>query len=92
MRPREVSHDRQMVVTAEEDHLIGQVVDRLLTQFPQVPQATVQETVGSILDRFDDAPIRDFVPLFVETAHQGELADLAGADGASRACPAAQPG
>ncbi len=85
MRPREVSHDRQMVVTAEEDHLIGQVVDRLPTQFPQVPQATVQETVGSILHRFDDAPIRDFVPLFVERHTKEKLANLAGADGASRA-------
>lgn len=67
-----------MVVTGEEDRLIGQVVDRLLTEFPQVPPATVQHTVGSVHHRFDNAPIRDFVPLFVERHTKVELAKLSG--------------
>ncbi|MGB5112603.1 MAG: hypothetical protein WBO08_13690 [Mycobacterium sp.] len=71
-------HDHQMVTT-EEDRLIGQVVDRLLAQFPQVPPATVEDTVGSVHHRFDDAPIRDFVPLFVERHTKDKLANLAGA-------------
>ena len=54
-----------MVVSAEEHRLIGQVADRLLAGFPQVPQDTVHELVGSSHHRFDEAPIRDFVPLFV---------------------------
>ncbi len=41
--------------------------------------------MGSVLHRFDDAPIRDFVPLFVERHTKEKLANLAGADGASRA-------
>lgn len=68
-----------MVVSAEEDRLIGQVVDRLLAGFPQVPQDTVHEMVGSSHHRFDDAPIRDFVPLFVERHTKEKLASLAGA-------------
>lgn len=67
-----------MVVSAEEDRLIGQVVDRLLAGFPQVPQDTVHEMVGSVHHRFDDAPIRDFVPLFVERHTKEKLANLAG--------------
>lgn len=65
-----------MVVTAEEHRMIGQVVDRLLNQFPQVPPATVQDAVGSVHHQFDDAPIRDFVPLFVERHTKVELAKL----------------
>ncbi|HVQ53026.1 MAG TPA: hypothetical protein VMS92_23570 [Mycobacterium sp.] len=67
-----------MVVSAEEDRLIGQVVDRLLAGFPQVPQDTVHEIVGSIHHRFDDAKIRDFVPLFVERHTKEKLATLDG--------------
>ena len=66
-------------MSAEEDRMIGQVVDRLVVQFPQVPHLTVQETVGSVHHRFDEAPIRDFVPLFVERHTKEKLADLAGA-------------
>lgn len=68
-----------MVVSAEEDRLIGQVVDRLLAGFPHVPQDTVHELVGSVHHRFDNAPIRDFVPLFVERHTKEKLANLAGA-------------
>jgi hypothetical protein len=69
----------RMVVTAGEDRLIGQVVDRLLAGFPQVPADTVHEIVGSVHHRFADAPIRDFVPLFVERHTKEKLANLAGA-------------
>jgi hypothetical protein len=41
-----------------------------------VPHLTVQETVGSVHHRFDEAPIRDFVPLFVERHTKEKLADL----------------
>ena len=68
-----------MVATVEEDRLIEQMVDRLVAQFPQVPPATVQDTVGAARHRFDAAPIRDFVPLFVERHTKEKLADLAGA-------------
>jgi hypothetical protein len=59
--------------------LIGQVVDRLLAGSPHVPADTVHEIVGSVHHRFADAPIRDFVPLFVERHTKEKLANLAGA-------------
>lgn len=73
-----VLQDSWMVVSAEEDRLIGQVVNRLVEGFPQVPQDTVHEIVGSIHHRFDEATIRDFVPLFVERHTKEKLASLAG--------------
>lgn len=72
------AHAGGMVVAAEEQRMIGQVVDRLRTQFPPVPPTTVQETVGSVHHRFDAAPIRDFVPLFVERHTRAELGRLSG--------------
>ena len=68
-----------MVVSTEEDRLIGQVVDRLLAGFPQLPADTVHEIVGSVHHRFDEAKIRDFVPLFVERHTKEKLENLAGA-------------
>lgn len=72
-----MAQDGEMVVSAEEDRLIGQVVDRLLAGFPQVPQDSVHEIVGSVHHRFDKAKIRDFVPLFVERHTKEKLAHLA---------------
>lgn len=66
-----------MVISADEDRLIGQVVDRLCARFPHVPSGTVYEIVGSVRHRFDEAPIRDFVPLFVERHTKETLAHLA---------------
>lgn len=68
-----------MGVSAEEDRLIGQVVDRLRAGFPQVPVATVHEMVATMHHRFDQAKIRDFVPLFVERHTKDKLAHLVGA-------------
>lgn len=47
--------------------------------FPQVPEGTVHEMVGMMHHRFDQAKIRDIVPLFVERHTKEELAHLAGA-------------
>lgn len=68
-----------MGVSAEEDRLIGQVADRLRAGFPEVPADTVHEMVGTMHHRFDQAKIRDFVPLFVERHTKEKLAHLAGA-------------
>jgi hypothetical protein len=67
-----------MVISAEEDRQIGQVLDRLITGFPDVPADTVHKIVGAVRQRFDRAKIRDFVPLFVERHTKEKLADLAG--------------
>ncbi len=54
------------VETAHEQRQIDQVVVRLTELFPYVPDHVITETVDSTYHRFDDARIREFVPLFVE--------------------------
>lgn len=54
------------VGTAEEQRQIDQVVDRLTELFPYMPDHVITDTVDSAHRRFDDARIREFVPLFVE--------------------------
>lgn len=44
-----------------------------------MPADTVHEMVGTMHHRFDQAKIRDFVPLFVERHTKEKLAHLAGA-------------
>ena len=72
-----MAHDDSMVDRNEEERLIEQVVDRLLTLYPSVPEHTAREVVGSVHGRFDRAKIRDFVPLFVERESKETLAVLA---------------
>lgn len=57
--------------------MIGQVVDRLHQGFPGVPGETVLDVVGAVRGHFVGAPIRDFVPLFVERQARATLARLA---------------
>jgi hypothetical protein len=51
---------------AEEQRQIADVVDRLIEEFPYVPDHVITETVDAAHRRFDLARIREFVPLFVE--------------------------
>ncbi len=51
---------------AEEQRLIADVVNRLAEAFPYVPDHVITETVDAAHRRFDQARIREFVPLFVE--------------------------
>jgi hypothetical protein len=44
-----------------------------------VPEDTVHEVVGSVHHRFDDVPIRDFVPLFAESLGSISVAGELGA-------------
>jgi len=59
---------------AEED-AIRQVAPRLTRQFPNLPADEVQRTVYGKYGSFDDSPVRDFVPVLVERASRGRLAE-----------------
>jgi Rad3-related DNA helicase len=73
--------DAMVVILTEEDRLIQQLIDRLLNVYPRVSERTVTELVGSVHGRFDQAKIRDFIPLFVERRTKEKLAALtAGVD------------
>lgn len=56
-----------------EDAAIEHVIDRLVSQFPDVPENVVQETVTEIHDSFDQAPVRDFVAVIVEHDAKDQL-------------------
>jgi hypothetical protein len=59
---------------AEED-AIRQVAARLAQQFPDLPDDEVERAVYGKYGSFDDSPVRDFVPMLVERASRGRLAE-----------------
>ena len=62
---------------SDEDRAINEVVDRLAKQFPHVSADKVAVVVSQTRPEFDDVPIRDFVPLFVERGAKARLRELA---------------
>jgi hypothetical protein len=60
-----VCEPRRMI---DESREIDVVVQRIADRFPDLPVAQVREQVMAELDAFDDAQVRDFVPLLVENA------------------------
>ena len=62
---------------SDEERAIGEVIDRLAKQFPQVPAEAVEQVVSQSRPEFDEVPIRDFVPLFVERGAKARLGELA---------------
>lgn len=60
--------------TVREQQAMHEVSDRLAKAFgAQYPPERVLRTVDTILHRFDDRPIRDFVPVLVERYAREEL-------------------
>ena len=49
-----------------EDAAIDHVVDRLTSQFPSVRADDIEARVAEVRESFDEAPVRDFVPIIVE--------------------------
>ncbi len=52
----------------DESREIDVVVQRIADRFPDLPTGQVREQVLAELEAFDDAHVRDFVPLLVENA------------------------
>ena len=58
---------------AEEQKHINQVTARLADQFPELGAEEIQSAVHGEYARFDDAAIRDFVPILVERTSRETL-------------------
>ncbi len=58
-----------------EDAAIDHVVDRLTSQFPSVPVEEIETRVTEVHASFDEAPVRDFVPVIVEHDVKDQLRD-----------------
>jgi hypothetical protein len=61
---------------SDEDRAISEVVERLAKQFPRLPADEVAQVVSQARPEFDNVPIRDFVPLFVERDAKARLRQL----------------
>jgi hypothetical protein len=66
------------VAQISETMLIEQVVQRLMTQYADLPPDHVAGAVRSAHARFEQSPIREFVPLLVERSARAELSRNAG--------------
>ena len=59
-----------------EDAAVEHVAERLAEKFPEVPAEVIEDTVTEIHDSFDDAHVRDFVPVIVEHEAKGKLREV----------------
>ncbi|EME53265.1 hypothetical protein G352_24306 [Rhodococcus ruber BKS 20-38] len=65
------------MATPSEEQNIDRAIAQLCTQFPQVPPTRIAAVVSEIRAQYDDRPIREFVPLFVERKARRRLHALA---------------
>jgi len=68
------------VAQPSEQKMIDQLVARLAATHPSVPSERVVEVVRSVHARFDERPLREYVPLFVERGAKLELSQLGAVD------------
>jgi len=54
------------VIELSEQTVIDQLVERLTNRYPAIAQSTVARVVLETHARFQDRPVRDFIPLLVE--------------------------
>jgi hypothetical protein len=64
------------VIELSEQAIIDQIVARLASRYPTIAASTVSTLVHDIHSRYDDRPVRDFVPLLVERNAKAELSRL----------------
>ncbi|MBE1552755.1 hypothetical protein GGC64_006842 [Mycobacterium sp. OAS707] len=61
------------MIELSEQTIIDQIVVRLTNRYPAISQSTVERVVHDVHARFDDKPLRDYVPLLVERHARNEL-------------------
>jgi hypothetical protein len=74
-----------VVKLMDEQTQLQELVGRLSARYPSVPPATISEVVQQQHSRFTGAPIREFVPLFVERQAHTALTELSVPYGAEAA-------
>ena len=68
------------VAQSSEQRMIDQLLERLVATHPSVPPERVAEVVRAVHAQFDDRPLREYVPLFVERGAKRELGQLSTID------------
>ena len=61
---------------ATEGRAIDSLVARLVDLYADVPAERVVDVVRGVYARYDDRPLREYVPLFVERGAKRELSAL----------------
>lgn len=51
------------------------LVDDLVSRHPALPRATIERLIAEEQSRFDDAPVRGFVPILVGRAARARLVE-----------------
>jgi hypothetical protein len=69
-----------VTVTAHETKAMEHVRQTMRHRYPNVPAATISERMHKEHQRYDNARIRDFVPLLVERELTAQLRAATGAD------------
>jgi hypothetical protein len=60
------------------EQTIAEIVSRLQTRFPDLPEATIVDAVTTAYDELKDARVKDFVEVLVEKQAKKQLKHLAG--------------
>jgi hypothetical protein len=74
------TEEPENVAQTSEQRMIDQLLERLVATHPSVPPERVTEVVRAVHARFDDRPLREYVPLFVERGAKRELGHLSTID------------
>lgn len=59
--------------TIDEDKAIAEIVDRLQERFPDKPRESIVDAIEKARATFDDAKVRDFVPVLIEKEAKAHL-------------------
>ena len=62
---------------SSESNAIAAVTDSLIKRFPLVPSDRIRNVVEEVAQEFDDARIRDFVPVLTHHEARDRIASLA---------------
>ena len=69
----------KVTVTTHEDRALEHVRQTMQHRYPDVPAAAIAERMRKVHQRYDNARIRDFVPLLVERELTAQLRAATGA-------------
>ncbi|WP_141564349.1 three-helix bundle dimerization domain-containing protein [Mycolicibacterium palauense] len=65
-----------MSASMDEQTLVAEVIERLAARYPALSAAEVADVVHEVHAAFNGAPLREYVPLFVERRARSALGEL----------------
>jgi hypothetical protein len=71
---RVAAEDQQRHRQQSEKMALAKIADRIATQFPELPAEQIEQAIHGRYEAFDQAPVRDFVPVLVERQVRRDLA------------------